>query len=62
MANKTLTEQQKVRALYEEIAGDKLGQCDAYATPLITVGFKPERAWAEALDRFKLFKNERVEE
>lgn len=52
----------KVRALYEKIAGDKLTMCDDAAGRFMERGYKPERAWAEALDVFKLVKNDKVED
>jgi hypothetical protein len=56
------TTQSKVFALYKRLAGDKLHKCDALAVSLINEGYKPERAWAEALDIFKCVKNEVVDE
>ncbi len=54
--------QSKVFELYTRLAGDKIHKCDALAISLINEGYKPERAWAEALDVFKCVKNESIEE
>lgn len=48
----------KVQALYTRLAGDKLDKCNELAEKLVAQGYKQERAWAEALDVFKLVKNE----
>lgn len=44
----------QVRALYERLAGKKLADCDRVANDLVATGYKVERAWAEALAKFKL--------
>lgn len=48
----------KVQALYTRLAGDKLDKCNELTEKLVAQGYKQERAWAEALDVFKLVKNE----
>ena len=53
-----LTPKQKVRALYERIAGDKLNLADEIAEVWMEQGYQAEAAWAQALFKLKLVKNE----